>query len=76
MKTTLAFAWADLVHEYRRFFVNGYRYAPVKNSFMSEARRGNTPLRVLALELLRALISRRYGNTHLIDSPTNHLTHV
>ncbi len=35
---------------------------------MSEARRGNTPLRVLALELLRALTSRSYSNTHLIDS--------
>ena len=35
---------------------------------MSEARRENTPLCVLALELLRALTSRRYNNTHLINS--------
>ena len=35
---------------------------------MSEARRGNTPLRVLALELVRALTSHRYSNTHLIES--------
>ena len=35
---------------------------------MSEARRENNPLRVLALELLRALTSRRYSNTDLIDS--------
>ena len=35
---------------------------------MSESGRGNIPHRVLALELLRALISRRYCNTYLIDS--------
>ena len=37
-------------------------------SLMSEARRVNTPLRVLALELLRALTLRCYSNTHLKDS--------
>ncbi len=63
----LALTWADLVHENRRFFVTGFRYDP-SGSLMSEARRGNTHLCVLALELLRALISRRYSNTHLIDS--------
>ena len=66
-ESDLALTWADLVHEHRRFLVIGYRYDP-SESIMSEARRGNTSLRVLALELLRALTSRRYSNTHLIDS--------
>ncbi len=35
---------------------------------MSEARRENTTLRILAFELFRALISRRYKKTHLMDS--------
>ena len=35
---------------------------------MSEARRGNNTLRVLALELVRAPTLIRYSNTHLINS--------
>ena len=44
---------ANLVHEHSRFLITGYRYDP-SGSLMSEARRGNTPFRVLALKLLRA----------------------
>jgi hypothetical protein len=63
----LALTWADLVHEHCRFLVTAYRYN-TSESLMSEARGGNTLLRVFTLELLRALTSRCYRNTHLIDS--------
>ena len=66
-ESDLALTCADLLHEHRRFLVTGYRYDP-SESLRSEARRGSTPLRVLALEFLRALTLRRCSNTHLIDS--------
>ena len=55
------------MHEHRCFHVTGLYVRPQRKPHVRGQARKHT-LRVLALELLCALTSRRYSNTHLIDS--------
>ena len=61
----LQLGWKDFVQEHRRLFITGYRFDHSGGSLLSEANRGETPLRVLMLEALKAIVERRSRNARL-----------